>query len=45
VYNGHGGPEAESLADVPRPEPGPGQLLIAVPPAGVVEAAGDGVSR
>ncbi|HEX4256294.1 MAG TPA: NADP-dependent oxidoreductase, partial [Streptosporangiaceae bacterium] len=35
VYNGHGGPEVESLADVPRPEPGPGQLLIAVHAAGV----------
>jgi NADPH:quinone reductase-like Zn-dependent oxidoreductase len=35
VYNGHGGPEVESLADVPRPEPGPGQLLIAVRAAGV----------
>jgi NADPH:quinone reductase-like Zn-dependent oxidoreductase len=35
VYNGHGGPEVESFADVPRPEPGPGQLLIAVHAAGV----------
>jgi NADPH:quinone reductase-like Zn-dependent oxidoreductase len=35
VYNGHGGPETESLADVPRPEPGPGQLLVAVDAAGV----------
>jgi NADPH:quinone reductase-like Zn-dependent oxidoreductase len=35
VYNGHGGPEAESFADAPRPEPGPGQLLIAVHAAGV----------
>jgi NADPH:quinone reductase-like Zn-dependent oxidoreductase len=35
VYNGYGGPEVESLADVPRPEPGPGQLLIAVDAAGV----------
>jgi NADPH:quinone reductase-like Zn-dependent oxidoreductase len=35
VYNGHGGPEVEALADVPRPEPGPGQLLIAVDAAGV----------
>ncbi len=30
VYTGHGGPETESLADVPRPEPGPGQLPVAV---------------
>jgi NADPH:quinone reductase-like Zn-dependent oxidoreductase len=35
VYNGYGGPETESLADVPRPEPGPGQLLVAVDAAGV----------
>ena len=35
VYNGHGGPEVESFADVPRPEPGPEQLLIAVHAAGV----------
>jgi NADPH:quinone reductase-like Zn-dependent oxidoreductase len=35
VYRGHGGPEVESLADVPRPEPGPGQVLIAVHAAGV----------
>ena len=35
VYHGHGGPEVEGLADVPRPVPGPGQLLIAVHAAGV----------
>ncbi len=35
VYHGHGGPEVEALADVPRPEPGPGQLLVAVDAAGV----------
>ncbi|HEY2281363.1 MAG TPA: NADP-dependent oxidoreductase [Streptosporangiaceae bacterium] len=35
VYNGHGGPEVEALAEVPRPDPGPGQLLIAVDAAGV----------
>jgi NADPH:quinone reductase-like Zn-dependent oxidoreductase len=35
VYNGHGGPEVEALADVPKPDPGPGQLLIAVDAAGV----------
>ena len=35
VFNGHGGPEVESLADVPRPDPGRGQLLIAVHASGV----------
>ena len=35
VFNGHGGPEVESFADVPRPDPGPGQLLIAVHASGV----------
>src|SRR6201996_4611450 len=35
VFTAHGGPEAEAYADVPRPEPGPGQLLIAVHAAGV----------
>ena len=35
VFTGHGGPEVESFADVPRPEPGPGQLLVAVHAAGV----------
>jgi NADPH:quinone reductase-like Zn-dependent oxidoreductase len=35
VFNGHGGPEFESFADVPRPDPGPGQLLVAVHAAGV----------
>ena len=35
VFTGHGGPGAESFADVPRPAPGPGQLLIAVHAAGV----------
>ena len=35
VYHGHGGPAVEGFADVPRPEPGPGQLLIAVHAAGV----------
>jgi NADPH:quinone reductase-like Zn-dependent oxidoreductase len=35
VFTGHGGPEVESFADEPRPEPGPGQLLVAVHAAGV----------
>jgi NADPH:quinone reductase-like Zn-dependent oxidoreductase len=35
VFTAHGGPEAESYAEVPRPAPGPGQLLIAVHAAGV----------
>ena len=35
VYTDLGGPEHESFADLPRPVPGPGQLLIAVRAAGV----------
>ncbi|MEU2775731.1 NADP-dependent oxidoreductase [Streptomyces sp. NPDC007162] len=35
VYTRHGGPEAEAFADVDRPSPGPGELLIAVRAAGV----------
>lgn len=35
VFTRNGGPEAESFADVPRPAPGPGELLIAVRAAGV----------
>ena len=35
VFTAHGGPEVEQFADVPRPDPGPGQLLIAVHAAGV----------
>jgi NADPH:quinone reductase-like Zn-dependent oxidoreductase len=35
VFTAHGGPEAEAYAEVPRPAPGPGQLLIAVHAAGV----------
>jgi NADPH:quinone reductase-like Zn-dependent oxidoreductase len=35
VFTAHGGPEVESYAEVPRPAPGPGQLLIAVHAAGV----------
>ncbi|NIN70790.1 MAG: zinc-binding dehydrogenase [Gemmatimonadetes bacterium] len=30
VFWQHGGPEVVEVADVPRPEPGPGQVLIAV---------------
>ena len=35
VYSSNGGPEVESFADLPRPVPGPGQLLVAVRAAGV----------
>ncbi|GAA1017457.1 NADPH:quinone reductase [Acrocarpospora pleiomorpha] len=35
VYREHGGPEVEDLADLPRPVPGPGQVLVAVRAAGV----------
>ncbi len=35
VFTAHGGPEVESFADLPRPAPGPGQLLVAVHAAGV----------
>lgn len=35
VFTAHGGPEVEAYAEVPRPAPGPGQLLIAVHAAGV----------
>ncbi|MGA4838602.1 NADP-dependent oxidoreductase [Streptomyces sp. G45] len=35
VYTRHGGPEVEALIDRDVPEPGPGQLLIAVRAAGV----------
>jgi NADPH:quinone reductase-like Zn-dependent oxidoreductase len=35
VYTAHGGPEVEAFADLPRPLPGPGQLLVAVRAAGV----------
>ncbi|MEU2424303.1 NADP-dependent oxidoreductase [Streptomyces sp. NPDC007851] len=35
VYTRHGGPETEAFADVDRPSPGPGELLIAVRAAGV----------
>ncbi|MHA6764842.1 NADP-dependent oxidoreductase [Streptacidiphilus sp. PAMC 29251] len=35
TYSRHGGPEVESFADLPRPVPGPGELLVAVRAAGV----------
>lgn len=35
VFTRHGGPEAEAFADLPVPEPGPGELLVAVRAAGV----------
>lgn len=35
VFTRNGGPEAESFAEVPRPVPGAGELLIAVRAAGV----------
>ncbi|MFI1096883.1 NADP-dependent oxidoreductase [Streptomyces sp. NPDC020917] len=35
VFHRFGGPEAESFADLPRPVPGPGRLLVAVRAAGV----------
>jgi NADPH:quinone reductase-like Zn-dependent oxidoreductase len=35
VYAQHGGPEREAFADVDRPVPGPGQLLVSVRAAGV----------
>ncbi|MFI5756347.1 NADP-dependent oxidoreductase [Streptomyces sp. NPDC051569] len=35
VYTRHGGPDTESFVEQPAPEPGPGQLLIAVRAAGV----------
>lgn len=35
VFTRYGGPEAEALVDVDRPNPGPGQVLVAVRAAGV----------
>jgi NADPH:quinone reductase-like Zn-dependent oxidoreductase len=35
VYTAFGGPEVEALADVARPVPGPGDILVAVRAAGV----------
>ncbi|MEU7577134.1 NADP-dependent oxidoreductase [Streptomyces sp. NPDC041068] len=35
AFTEHGGPEVETFLDLPEPEPGPGQLLVAVRAAGV----------
>jgi NADPH:quinone reductase-like Zn-dependent oxidoreductase len=35
VFTANGGPEVEAFLDLPRPSPGPGQLLVAVHAAGV----------
>jgi NADPH:quinone reductase-like Zn-dependent oxidoreductase len=35
VYTGLGGPEVETFTELPRPVPGPGQLLVKVRAAGV----------
>ncbi|MEW2389170.1 NADP-dependent oxidoreductase [Streptomyces venezuelae] len=35
AFTRHGGPEVETFLDLPVPEPGPGQLLVAVRAAGV----------
>ena len=35
IYSENGGPEVESFADLPRPVPGTGELLVAVRAAGV----------
>jgi NADPH:quinone reductase-like Zn-dependent oxidoreductase len=35
LYTQHGGPETESLTELPKPVPGPGELLVAVRAAGV----------
>ncbi|MEV7194621.1 NADP-dependent oxidoreductase [Streptomyces sp. NPDC093510] len=35
AFTEHGGPEVEAFHDLPTPEPGPGQLLVAVRAAGV----------
>src|SRR5882724_2002781 len=34
-FSAYGGPEVQSFVDLPKPEPGPGQLLVAVRAAGV----------
>ncbi|WP_336971161.1 NADP-dependent oxidoreductase [Sphingobium aromaticiconvertens] len=34
-FNGYGGPEVTEIAEVPRPDAGPGQLLVRVAAAGV----------
>jgi len=35
VFTQHGGPENQTFLDLPKPDPGPGQLLVAVRAAGV----------
>ncbi|MEV7887006.1 NADP-dependent oxidoreductase [Streptomyces sp. NPDC002817] len=35
IFTEYGGPETQAFADLPRPVPGPGQLLVAVHAAGV----------
>ncbi|MFE0170858.1 NADP-dependent oxidoreductase [Streptomyces sp. NPDC059002] len=35
AFTEHGGPEVETFLDLPKPDPGPGQLLVAVRAAGV----------
>lgn len=35
VFTEFGGPQTQALVELPRPEPGPGQLLVAVRAAGV----------
>lgn len=42
VFTAHGGPEVESFAGLPRPAPGPGQLLVAVHAAGANPGARPG---
>lgn len=35
VLTGYGGPEATVLREIPRPEPGPGEILVRVHAAGL----------
>jgi NADPH:quinone reductase-like Zn-dependent oxidoreductase len=35
AFTEYGGPETQTFVDLPRPVPGPGQLLVAVHAAGV----------
>jgi NADPH:quinone reductase-like Zn-dependent oxidoreductase len=35
IFGEHGGPETQSLAEIPTPVPGPGEILVAVRAAGV----------
>ena len=35
AFTAYGGPEVETFVDLPRPTPGPGQLLVRVVAAGV----------